>query len=59
MPTLEPDPSAAGGNNLVFAKRQSTGGAETPHPLRRNRNFGNTTVRYAPLSARLGAKLRF
>jgi len=45
--------------DLVFGKAQSSSGGETSNPIRRDRNFGNTTVRYAPLSMRLGARLRF
>jgi len=45
--------------DLVFAKRLTTSGGETPDPVTRNRNFGNTTVRYSPFSARFGARLTF
>ncbi len=45
--------------DLIFAKEQSTAGAETNVPIKRNPNFGRTASRYAPLSARFGARLTF
>ena len=36
-----------------------TAGAETTVPVKRNPNFGHTASRYAPLSARFGARLTF
>jgi hypothetical protein len=59
--TLDPINPIVGGSveDLVFAKAQSLTGAETTEPVGRFRNFGNPTSRYAPLSARLGARLTF
>ncbi len=59
--TLDPANPVVGGeySDLVFAKRQNDDGNETALPLTRYRNFLNTTVRYSPLSARIGARLTF
>jgi hypothetical protein len=45
--------------DLIFAKAQNTSGGETADPVGRWRNFLNTTVRYSPFSARIGARLTF
>ncbi len=45
--------------DLPFAKAVTSDGAETPEPIIRNPDFGNTVARYAPMSARLGARLAF
>ncbi len=45
--------------DVVFAKAVTTDGFETPEPVVRNADFGGTVGRYAPLSARLGARLSF
>ncbi len=46
--------------DLIWAKENATSnGAETPTPISRNPNFGNTTVRYSPLTVQLGARLSF
>jgi hypothetical protein len=45
--------------DLVFAKAVSESGQQTSDPVIRNVDFGNTVARYAPLSARLGARLTF
>ncbi|HVV82598.1 MAG TPA: TonB-dependent receptor [Kofleriaceae bacterium] len=45
--------------DVVFAKALDMNGFETPDPVIRNPNFGNTAGRYAPLSARFGARLTF
>ena len=45
--------------DLIFAKSITQGGLESPEPIIRNPDFGNTVSRYAPLSARLGARLSF
>jgi hypothetical protein len=45
--------------DLVFAKALDTSGRETPDPIIRNANFGNTAGRYAPLATRFGARLDF
>jgi hypothetical protein len=34
-------------------------GGESPLPIGRNPNFGNTVARYGPMFARLGARLTF
>ncbi len=46
--------------DLIWAKEisDSTGG-ETTNPIKRNPNFGHTASRYAPLSARFGARITF
>ena len=45
--------------DLIWAKQNTSSGAETPDPIARNPNFGNTTGRYAPLSMTFGARLNF
>ena len=45
--------------DVVFAKTVSRDNFETSDPIIRNVDFGNTVARYAPLSARLGARLSF
>jgi hypothetical protein len=45
--------------DLIFAKEQSATGSETTVPIKRNPNFGHTAARYAPFSARFGARLTF
>ena len=51
----------AGGTygDLIWAKQIGEDGLETGVPVIRNANFRNTTVRHAPFSARLGARLTF
>jgi hypothetical protein len=46
-------------DDLVFAKAVNGDGVETSTPVIRNPNFGNTSVRYVPLSVQLGARLSF
>ena len=46
-------------DDVVFAKAVTEDGFETPEPIIRNADFGNTVARYNPLSARLGARLTF
>ena len=46
-------------DDLVFAKAIDNAGNETGTPTARNPNFGRTTSRYAPSSARLGFRLTF
>ena len=43
----------------MFAKSVTRDNFETSDPIIRNVDFGNTVARYAPLSARLGARLSF
>ena len=45
--------------DLIYAKETGTDGKETSTPLTRNPNFGRVAGRYAPLSARLGARITF
>jgi hypothetical protein len=45
--------------DLVFAKAQTAQGGETADPISRYGNFLNTTSRYSPFSARIGARLTF
>ncbi len=45
--------------DLVWAKAIDSVGNETPVPTARNPNFGKTTTRYAPVSARLGFRVTF
>ncbi len=46
--------------DLIWAKENSIEtGAESPTPISRNPNFGNTVGRYSPLSTQIGATLRF
>jgi hypothetical protein len=45
--------------DLIFAKELDAAGAETTAPVKRNPNFGNVSARYAPMSARFGARLKF
>jgi hypothetical protein len=45
--------------DLIYLKQMASGGSETADPAGRNLNFLNDSVRYAPLSARLGARLTF
>ena len=45
--------------DLIWVKALDTNGAESGKPIGRNPNFHNTTSRYVPLSARLGARLTF
>ena len=46
-------------SDLIWAKQQTAQGGEQSVPIGRNRNFGNPTARYSPISARLGARLTF
>jgi hypothetical protein len=59
--TLDPANPIVGGeySDLIFAKMQNENGLETSDPVGRWRNFLNTTSRYGPLRARLGARLTF
>ncbi len=45
--------------DLMWAKAIDADGKETAVPIARNPNFGRTTSRYAPVSARLGFRLTF
>jgi hypothetical protein len=45
--------------DLIWAKQNGSSGGETPDPVRRNPNYGNTTARYSPLTVQLGARLTF
>lgn len=45
--------------DLIWVKSLDTNGAENGKPIGRNPNFHNTTSRYRPLSAQLGARLTF
>ncbi|HTM19999.1 MAG TPA: TonB-dependent receptor [Kofleriaceae bacterium] len=54
------NPIVGGGyQDLVFAKRQDLRGNETSEPLTRFPGFRLPASRYAPFSARLGARLAF
>ena len=69
--TYAPQFRAGGGENnvnpvvggeyadLIWAKTIDSRGAETSVPTARNPNFGHTTSRYAPTSARIGFRLTF
>jgi outer membrane receptor protein involved in Fe transport len=46
-------------DDLIWAKEIDMNGVESAKPIGRNPNFHNPTVRYAPLSARLGVRLTF
>jgi outer membrane receptor protein involved in Fe transport len=45
--------------DLLWAKQIDLNGNETPTPIGRNPNFGNTTARYAPASAQVGFRVTF
>jgi outer membrane receptor protein involved in Fe transport len=45
--------------DLMWVRRIDNKGIEQANPIGRNPNFGNTTSRYAPAYARIGAKLTF
>lgn len=45
--------------DLIWVKAIDTDGVESQKPIGRNPNFHNPTTRYAPLYARLGARLLF
>jgi hypothetical protein len=45
--------------DLIFVKGVDDDGRESSTPVIRNPNFGNPTVRYAPFSARFGARVMF
>ncbi|MCE9571884.1 MAG: TonB-dependent receptor [Deltaproteobacteria bacterium] len=45
--------------DLIWARSVADNGTEQNVPLIRNKNFGNTTARYAPLSVRFGMRLTF
>ncbi len=46
--------------DLIWAKENSLqNGQESQTPIKRNPNYGNTTARYSPLTAQLGARLSF
>lgn len=62
MPGREQNANPVSGGtyeDLIWVKSLDTNGVESAEPLGRNPNFHNTTSRYAPLSARLGARLQF
>jgi hypothetical protein len=46
-------------DDLVWVKTIDRTGAESNAPIGRSPNFGNTTARYSPLYAQLGARLTF
>jgi hypothetical protein len=46
-------------SDLIWVKRQDTGGLETDDPVRRNRNFQNVAGRYQPFYVQIGARLSF
>jgi outer membrane receptor protein involved in Fe transport len=45
--------------DLIWVKQIDNKGNEQPNPIGRNPNFLNTTARYAPAFARIGARLVF
>ena len=45
--------------DLIWLKENDTNGIETSAPSTRNPNYGNVSQRYAPFSARFGARLTF
>ncbi len=45
--------------DIPYLKRQNPGGVETGELARKNRNYGNTTGRLAPLTGRFGLTLTF
>jgi hypothetical protein len=45
--------------DLIWVKVIDRNGGESPLPIGRNPNFGNTVARYGPMFARLGARLTF
>jgi hypothetical protein len=45
--------------DLMWVRQIDNKGIEQPTPIGRNPNFRNTTVRYAPAYARIGARLTF
>jgi hypothetical protein len=45
--------------DLIWIRRVDQNGNDTGQPLLRNKNFGNTTARYAPLSVQFGMRLTF
>ncbi|TMQ20966.1 MAG: hypothetical protein E6J90_15025 [Deltaproteobacteria bacterium] len=45
--------------DLIWVKQINARGDEQPNPIGRNPNFGNTTGRYTPAYATLGARLTF
>jgi hypothetical protein len=45
--------------DLIWVKQINARGEEQPNPIGRNPNFGNTTSRYAPAFATLGARVTF
>jgi hypothetical protein len=45
--------------DLIWVKQINAKGEEQPNPIGRNPNFGNTTQRYAPTYAVLGARMAF
>ncbi len=59
--TLDESNPIVGGQyeDLVFLKKQTQQGGETADPVGRYVNFLNTTSRYTPFYARLGARLTF
>ncbi len=59
--TFDPVNPVVGGEfeDLVFAKAQTLQGNETSNPVGRNRNYRQTSGRYSPFSAQLGARLEF
>lgn len=62
MPGEEQNANPVSGGSyedLIWVKAIDTNGGESAKPIGRNPNFHNTTSRYAPLSARLGARLVF
>jgi len=45
--------------DLIWVKQVDAKGNESQKPIGRNPNFGNTTTRYAPAYARIGARVTF
>jgi hypothetical protein len=45
--------------DLIWVKQIDNKGVEQPNPIGRNPNFRNTTSRYQPAYARIGARLVF
>ena len=59
--TLQSANPVSGGEyeDLIWVKTIDRTGVESSTPIGRSPNFGNTTARYSPLYARLGARLTF
>ena len=45
--------------DLIWVRRFDQSGNDTGQPLLRNKNFGNTSARYAPLSVQFGMRITF